>query len=156
MNKVAIWSMRIGILALLLPAVAHAQRNAPPDAPFVLEHSYWLQSGKADDFVELFKRNKLPLLQLEANEGRILWIRMSRPRLRSADGSQPDFRLTIAWRNPSVAFDDVDPSRFVAGLYKDPDKRRREEEEREQMIVKRSDVPVQESTIVGSGPAAAN
>jgi hypothetical protein len=138
---------------LLVPYAVIAQRNAPVDAPFILEHSYWIKPGEVQRFIELFHKNKLPLLKREADEGRVLWIRIARPRLRSGDVSQADVRLTIAWRSAAVAWDDVDPARFVSQLYKDPSTRLREEAEREALVLKRTDVPVQESLIVG-GPGS--
>jgi len=134
-------------LAMLVPAAAPAQRNAPIDAPFVLEHSYWLQRGETERFVALFTKNKLPLLQREMAEGRILWMRISRPRLSSNAASQPNLRLTIAWRNPVVAWDDVDPSRFVRTLFKNEKLWREEEAERERLVISRADVPIQEQSI---------
>ena len=124
-------------LTTLVPPAAFAQRNAPVDAPFVLEHSYWLQVGETEHFVTLFNKNKLPLLKRELAEGRILWMRISRPRLRSNAASQPDLRLTIAWRNSVVAWDDADPSRFVPSLFKDQKRWRAEEAERERLVVSR-------------------
>jgi hypothetical protein len=144
MKMTVIWALA---LTVLVPAAALAQRNAPVEAPFVLEHSYWLQPGETEHFVTLFNRNKLPLLKRELAEGRILWMRISRPRLRSNAASQPDLRLTIAWRNSVVAWDDVDPSRFVQTLFKDDKRWRAEEAERERLIVSRTDVPVQEHSI---------
>ncbi len=134
-------------LATLVPVAASAQRNAGVNAPFVLEHSYWLQRGQTERFVTLFNKNKLPLLKRELAEGRILWMRISRPRLSSNAASQPDLRLTIAWRNSVVAWDDVDPSRFVTRLFQDENQWRAEEAERETLIISRADVPVQEQTI---------
>lgn len=139
----------LAVTLMLVPLSVMAQRNAPLDAPFIFEHSYWIKPGEVQRFIELFNKNKLPLLKREADEGRILWIRISRPRLRSGDVSQADIRLTIAWRNAAVAWDDVDPSRFAPQLYKDLEVRVREESEREELVLKRSDVPVQESLIVG-------
>ena len=141
------FSWLVPMLALALAAPAAAQRNAPSDAPFILEHSYWLQPGSTQRFLDLFNRNKLPLLKREIAERRILWMRITQPRLRSADPAQPDLKLTIAWASPNVAFDDADPSRFVSALYKDPSLRDREEAERERLVVRRADVPVQEVTI---------
>ena len=135
---------------LLTPATSLAQRNAPAEAPFILEHSYWIKPGKTALFLELFRKNKLPLLQREAAEGRIVWMRITRPRLRSGDDAQSDVRLTVAWRNASVAWDDRDPSRFAEALYKDLGAREREEVAREELILKRSDVPVQEEVITGA------
>ncbi|MDQ4087257.1 MAG: hypothetical protein M3177_04475 [Pseudomonadota bacterium] len=140
-------SLWLLLLTLTLAGTAAAQRNAPADAPFILEHSYWIQPGQTGRFVELLERNKMPLLRREIREGRILWMRVTRPRLRSADQSQPDLRLTVAWRNASVAWDDLDPSRFVAELFDDPARQSREEAERERLILRRADVPVQEVVI---------
>ncbi len=137
----------LAALALFAPAPAAAQRNAPADAPFILEHSYWLQPGSTARFLDLFNRNKLPLLKREIGERRILWIRITQPRLRSADPAQPDLTLTIAWASPNIAFDDADPSRFAGVLYKDQALRDREEAERERLVLRRADVPVQEVTI---------
>ena len=136
------------LLALFIaPSASIAQRNAPSDAPFIIEHSYWLKPGKTPLFLELFRKNKLPLLQKEATEGRILWMRLTRPRLRSDSESQPDVRLTIAWRDSSAAWDDKDPSRFADGLYEDLRSREREERERDELVLRRSDVPVQEENL---------
>lgn len=140
-------ALLIALAALPFAAPATAQRNAPADAPFILEHSYWLQPGSTQRFLELFNRNKLPLLKREMAERRILWMRLTQPRLRSADPAQPDLKLTIASASPNVAFDDVDPSRFAGVLYKDPALRDREEAERERLVLRRADVPVQEVTI---------
>jgi hypothetical protein len=134
-------------LAALVPTPASAQRNAPIDAPFVLEHSYWIQPGETEHFIQLFDKNKLPLLRRELTEGRILWMRISRPRLRNNAASQPDLRLTIAWRNSVVAWDNVDPSRFVRSMFTSEKQWRAEEAEREKLVISRADVPVQEQTI---------
>ena len=134
------------VLALVSPTAASTQRNAAVDAPFILEHSYWLQRGEAGRFVTLFNKNKLPLLQRELAEGRILWMRLARPRLSSHASSQPDVRLTIAWRNSVVAWDDVDPSRFVKTMFPDEKRWRTEEAEREKLVISRADVPIQEQT----------
>lgn len=80
---------------------------------------YWIKPGATQRFMALFNENKLPLLQEEVAEGRILWMRISEPRLRHGDESW-DVRLTIAWRNAAVAWDDQDPSRFVAKHFRDP------------------------------------
>ncbi|MBA3667300.1 MAG: hypothetical protein H0W65_06215 [Sphingomonas sp.] len=144
MRFIAVWAL---VLTVLLPAEGTAQRNAPVDAPFVLEHSYWIEPGQTERFLTLFNKNKLPLLKREIADGRILWMRITRPRLRSNATSQPDLRLTIAWRNSVVAWDDVDPSRFVAALFRNQHAWRAEEAERERLVVTRADVPVQEQSI---------
>ncbi|MBA3670831.1 MAG: hypothetical protein H0W68_02250 [Gemmatimonadaceae bacterium] len=134
------------LCSMAQPLVAQ-QRNAPVDATFVLEHTYWIKPGESGRFMALFNENKLPLLQEEMAEGRILWMRISEPRLRHGQDSW-DIRLTIAWRNATVAWDDQDPSRFVQKHFPDPAKRIKLEQERESLILKRTDVPVQEHLLV--------
>ena len=138
-----------GLLVIPFSSAALAQRDARPGAPYILEHSYWLQSGETEHFVELFNRNKLPLLEEEMREHRVLWMRITRPRLRSGDPAQPDMRLTIAWASPNIAFDDQAPARNAPRLYKDLAKQEREEAARDRLIIRRSDMPVQEVLIVG-------
>ena len=127
------------------PAIA--QRDAPVGAPYILEHSYWLQPGETEHFLALFNRNKLPLLKREITQHRILWMRIARPRFRSGDPAQPDVRLTIAWASPKLAVDDLPPARNASALYKDPALREREEGLREKLVLRRSDMPVQEVLI---------
>ena len=134
-------------VVLAASAPTATERNAPVGAPFILEHSYWIQPGHTGRFVELLNRNKMPLLQREMAEGRILWMRTTRPRLSSADPKQPDFRLTIAWRDSVAAWDDLDPSRFITAVVKDEKRWRSEEAERERLVISRSDVPISETTI---------
>jgi len=74
-------------------------------------------------------------------------MRISRPRVRSNAASQPDVRLTIAWRSAGVAWDDHDPSRFVESMFSDRKRWRHEEDEREKLVISRADVPVQEQMI---------
>lgn len=133
--------------ALTAAAPTVTERNAPVGAPFILEHSYWTQPGKTGRFIELLNKNKMPLLKREMAEGRILWMRTTRPRLSSADPKQPDFRLTVAWRDSVAAWDDLDPSRFIPAMVEDERLWRSEEAEREGLVVSRADVPVQETLI---------
>ena len=137
------WALTVAAIA----APTSTERNAPVGAPFVLEHSYWIQPGQTGRFIELLNKNKMPLLQREMAEGRILWMRTMRPRLSSADPKQPDFRLTIAWRDPVAAWDDLDPSRFIPAVVKDEQRWRSEQAEGERLVTSRSDVPIQEVII---------
>ncbi len=143
----------IAIAALTLSALAAphaaAQRNASVGAPFILETSYWLQPGQTARFIALLNKNKMPLLKREMAEGRILWMRTTRPRVSSADPKQPDFTLTIAWRDSVAAWDDLDPSRFIPAVVNDEKRWRAEEAEREKLIVQRADLPVQETMLTG-------
>lgn len=147
--KTLLFTALCGMLTMTAATAAptSTERNAPVGAPFILEHSYWLQPGQTGRFIELLNKNKMPLLKLEMAEGRILWMRTTRPRLSSTDPKQPDFRLTVAWRDSVAAWDDLDPSRFIPAVVKDEQRWRTEEAERERLVISRADVPIQENLI---------
>ena len=137
--------MRRHTIALFLmlffaPLVAGAQQAKA----FVMEHTYWVKPGKASQFIALFRKNKLPALQAEEADGRILWIRLSQPRT-SAGNEQWDFRVTVGWRDAQSAWDHEEPAHPENDNSRDAQRRAIEETLSEELIVERTDVPVQES-----------
>lgn len=128
-------------LLMLLPVVASPQQRAP----FVMEHTYWLKPGKTSQFIALFKKNRLPVLQAEQTKGGILWIRMSQPRA-SAGNDQWDFRVTVGWRDAQSAWDSWESVRGVNAGNRDTQRQTIEETLSEELIIERTDVPVQESS----------
>ena len=142
---------RAVLAALLLPALtpaASAPRDAstPAQAPFVLEQTYWIKPGRTQQFVALFRKNRLPLLQAEIKEGRILWIRMAQPRITTGN-DQWDFKLTVAWRDAQSAWDEQDPTRHAAAVFKDQERFTLEESLRNELVVERTDVPLLETVV---------
>lgn len=129
------------LLLMLLPLVASPQQRAP----FVMEHTYWLKPGKTTQFITLFKKNRLPVLQAEQKKGDILWIRMTQP-LASAGNDQWDFRLTVGWRDAQSAWDSWESARGANTGNRDSQRQTIEESLSEELIIERTDVPVQESS----------
>ena len=132
------------LMLMLAPLLAGAQQgSAPQGSAFVMEHTFWIKPGRTSQFIALFKKNRLPGLLAEQAKGRILWIRMAQPRT-SAGNDQWDFRITLGWRDAQTAWDLEDAARSVSNS-RDGSRQTIEETLSEELIVERTDVPVQES-----------
>lgn len=126
----------------LAPLSAVAQQDPAARAPFVVEQTYWIKPGKELQFIGLFEKNRAPLLRAKIKEGRILWVRLSKPRF-NATNEQWDLRVTIAWRDADSAIEPVAQTKAQLTT---------EQQIIEELIVERTDVPVQEWTVSGAGP----
>ncbi|HET6782224.1 MAG TPA: hypothetical protein VFH12_00150 [Pseudoxanthomonas sp.] len=130
------------ILAFALaPMSAMAQQDTAARAPFVVEQTYWIKPGKELQFIGLFEKNRAPLLRAKIKEGRILWVRLSKPRFNAAN-EQWDLRVIIAWRDADSAIEPVAQTKAQLTT---------EQQIIEELIVERTDVPVQEWTVSGAG-----
>ena len=137
------------LVVSLLPVVAFAQPGAAANAPFVVEQTYWIKPGKELQFLELFEKNRVPLLRARVKEGHILWMRLSRPPF-NANNLQWDLRLTVAWRDANVALQRA--SLAKAQMAKDAQRLSMEQQIMEELIVERTEVPVQEWSVGDSDP----
>ncbi len=118
----------------LVPLNAVAQQDSAARAPFVVEQTYWIKPGKELRFIGLFERNRLPLLRTKINEGRVLWVRLSRPHF-NAINEQWDLRVTVAWRDADSAMEPISQAKAQLTT---------EQQIMEELIVEHTDVPVQE------------
>lgn len=133
----------------LLPLGAIAQQGQAARAPFVVERTYWIKPGKELQFADLFEKNGVPLLQAKMKEGDVLWIRLSRPQF-NAGNEQWDLRVTIAWRDAGSAMERISKAREQAG--RNTQRLAMEQQIMEELIVDRTDVPVQEWSAADPGP----
>jgi len=97
------------LLLTLLPAVAPAQPAAENSGkPFVVEYYYKAKWGYADEFLQLFKKNHYPLLKKEVELGRMLKVWMDQPRYHTTEDGRWDFRVTIVFKNSTIANEPFD------------------------------------------------
>lgn len=138
----------IFILAFaLFPAKAAPQQgSATPVAAFVVEQTYWIRSGKEPQFIALFEKNRVPLLRAKIKEGSLLWVRFSRPPF-NANNDQWDLRVTLAWRDADSAIQRL----TNAQQSKDGQRLALEQQIIEELIIERTEVPVQEWNVAGGG-----
>jgi hypothetical protein len=125
----------------LAPLGALAQQGAVARAPFVVERTYWLKPGKELQFIGLFEKNRVPLLQAKVKEGEILWMRLAKPQF-NATNEQWDLRITVAWRDADSAMERISQAKEQAS--KEAQRVAMERQIMEELVVERTDVPIQE------------
>lgn len=137
------------VLALsFAPLMAVAQQKPAAGAPFVVEQTFWIKPGKELQFIELFEKNRVPMLRARVKEGHILWMRLSRPQF-NAINEQWDLRLTVAWRDADTAMERIALAKTQMG--KDTQRMSMEQQIMEELILERTEVPVQEWTVGDAG-----
>lgn len=137
------------VLSLVLaPLGALAQQGPGPRAPFVVERTYWIKPGKELQFIGLFEKNRVPLLQAKVKEGEILWMRLARPNF-NAINEQWDLRVTVAWRDADSAMERISQSKEQAS--REAQRVAMEQQILEELVLERTDVPIQEWGVEGAG-----
>ena len=140
----------VGIMAIGLAPAATAQTTTPSAAekPYVIEYYYKAKWGYADEFLQLYRKNHLPVLKKEAELGRILKIEIVKPRLHTTEDGRWDFRVTITWKNVQVTDDGFDETALIQQLYPDQVTYKQQEQRRFEILLAHWDLP-----IVGVDPA---
>ncbi len=129
--------------AMILVAVAFSNaRSQQKEQPYVVEYYYKAKWGYADEFLRLFKKNHYPALKKQIETGRILEVRAERPRYHTTEDGRWDYRVTIVFKNASVAMDSSGEDAIIRQLYPDQETFRREEQRRFEILLAHWDVPV--------------
>ena len=131
--------------SLLAPAVLTAQTpnaTAIADKPFVVEYYYKAKWGHADEFITLFKKNHYPLLQKQVEMGRMLKISAVQPRYHTTEDGRWDFRVTIVFKNATVANEAFDEDALKKQLWPDQETYNREEQRRFEILDAHWDLPI--------------
>lgn len=114
------------------------------DKPFVVEYYYKARWGHADEFIRLFKKNHLPVLQKQMELGRILRVIAASPRYHGTEEGRWDYRITITWKNVGVMDDEFDSETIKKQLFPDQETFKREEQRRFEILLAHWDLPVVE------------
>jgi hypothetical protein len=145
--------MRNLLLTLLLSVVARpllAQGAPPqggPNQPYAMEYYYKVQWGHQQEFLQLFLKNHYPLLQKQAESGRILSVKIEQPANHTTEDGRWDYRVTIRFKNSTVATtDDPNEQRLIKQLWPDQRTYQREEQRRFEILLGHWDLPVTDIT----------
>jgi hypothetical protein len=145
--------MRNILLTLLFSVLARpllAQGAPPqgaPDQPYAMEYYYKVQWGHQQEFLQLFLKNHYPLLQKEADSGRILSVKIEEPANHMTEDARWDFRVTIRFKNSTLATTaNPDEERFIKQLWPDQQTYQREEQRRFEILLGHWDLPVTDIT----------
>jgi hypothetical protein len=149
-----------GIAVLLVTAmlgVGHYQAKATQSGavsegsapPFVIEYYYKAKWGHADEFLALFKKNHYPVLKKEVELGRMLKVSMVGPRYHTTEDGRWDFRVTIVYKNATIANDNFDRAALIKQLYPDQDTYKKEEQRRFEILDAHWDLPIKDVDLDG-------
>ncbi len=115
------------------------------DQPYVVEYYYKTKWGYADEFLTLFKKNHLPVLKKQVESGRILSVKIEKPRYHSTEDGRWDYRVTLVFKS-AAAFHDPNAAGLEAAiikqLYPDQPEFKREEQRRFEILIAHWDVPI--------------
>lgn len=71
------------------------------------------------EFLRLFKKNHLPVLKKQVEAGRILNVKIKKPRYHATEDGRWDFRVTIAFKNAAAFHEPSGEEAIIKQL--DPD-----------------------------------
>jgi hypothetical protein len=123
-------------------AIAQATRQ---DQPYVVEYYYKARWGYADEFIQLFRKNHLPILKKQIETGRIVSVKIEKPRYHSTEDGRWDYRVTIVFKSPAAFHDPNAPvaeEAIIKQLYPDQATFKREEQRRFEILIAHWDVPI--------------
>lgn len=131
------------LVAILAPVATQAQ-SAPvsADKPFVVEYYYKARWGYADEFLRLFKKNHYPLLKKEVEMGRMLKVWVDQPRYHTTEDGRWDYRVTIVFKNATVANEAFDEDALKRQLFSDQEAYLHEEQRRFSILEAHWDLPI--------------
>ena len=132
------------LLLLLAGLTAGSMQDAPggTDVPFVVEYYYKAKWGYAEEFLRLFKKNHYPVLKKQVETGRMLKVWMDQPRYHATEDGRWDYRVTIVFKNATVANQAFDENALKKQLFPDQETYVREEQRRFAILDAHWDVPI--------------
>jgi hypothetical protein len=136
-------SLLLAILAAcFLGTSALTPAQTPSDKAFVVEYYYKTKWGYADEFLRLFKKNHYPILKKQVEMGRMVKVWMDAPRYHTTEDGRWDYRVTIVFKNATVANEAFDEDALKRQLFPDQAAYTREEQRRFEILEAHWDLPV--------------
>ena len=111
--------------------------------PVTVLSFYRTRWGHHDEFVELFERNHLPVLQAQIESGRMREVRRYVPRLHGDGRADWDVMTSITYRD-WAALEQHSEAAIAARLFPDRDRHREEERRRFEILDAHWDVILDE------------
>jgi hypothetical protein len=133
-----------------VPSALPAQTADTSGKPFVVEYYYKTKWGSADEFLQLFKKNHYPLLKKEVEMGRMLKVWVDQPRYHTTEDGRWDYRVTIVFKNSTVANEPFDEDAIKKQLWPDLTAYQKEEQRRFEMLLSHWDLQIRTMDLEGS------
>ncbi|MGO9123859.1 MAG: hypothetical protein ACLP6G_03120 [Terriglobales bacterium] len=144
MKRLILVSILLAISMTLAPA-----QTAATGQPFVIEYCYKAKWGHADEFLRLFKKNHYPLLKKEVEMGRMIKVWMDQPRYHTTEDGRWDYRVTIVFKNATVANEPFDEDALKRQLFPDQETYAKEEQQRFEILDAHWDLPLKTVDLEG-------
>ena len=134
----------ISLLVIFTSCVVYAQAPPKPgkDQPYTVEYYYKAKWGHAEEFLKLFKKNHYPLLKKQVEMGRMVKVWMDQPRYHTTEDGRWDYRVTIVFKNATVANEPFDEDAIKKQLWPDQETYTKEEQRRFEILDAHWDLPV--------------
>jgi len=145
--RTVLWFVLLVVMAIFVVGFwgrARAQTKAGTEKPFVVEYYYKAKWGHADEFITLFKKNHYPLLKKEVELGRMLKVSAVAPFYHGTEDGRWDYRVTIVYKNATVAHDDFDSPALIKQMYPDQETYNKEEQRRFEILEAHWDLPLKD------------
>jgi len=141
-----LFALLIAALIFAFGLLGHLRAQVPSaaDKPYVIEYYYKTKWGHADEFIALFRKNHYPVLKKEVELGRVLRVFATAPVYHTTEDGRWDYRVTIVFRNATVANDGYDATPLIKQLFPDQDTYKREEQRRFEILDAHWDLPVKD------------
>src|SRR5450432_2626796 len=140
--KMKMISRILFLFAMLLPSALPAQSVPETGKPFTIEYYYKAKWGHADEFLQLFRKNHYPLLKKELEMGRFLKVWTDQPRYHTTEDGRWDYRVTIIFKNATVANEPFDEESLKKQMFPDQETYAKEEQRRFEILDAHWDLPV--------------
>jgi len=147
--KTGVKALALMLMLSFLPSALPAQTADNSGKPFVVEYYYKAKWGYADEFVRLFKKNHYPMLKKEVEMGRMLKVWMDQPRYHATEEGRWDYRVTIVFKNSTVANEPFDEDALKKQLWPDQATYAKEEQRRFEILEGHWDVPIKQVDLEG-------
>lgn len=137
-------AVRLSLIVCLLMAAGFgvSAEVASADQPYVVEYYYKTKWGFTDEFLTLFKKNHLPVLKKQIESGRILSVKIEKPRYHATEDGRWDFRVTITFKSAAAFHEPSGEEEIIKRLYPDQAIFKKEEQRRFEILISHWDVPL--------------
>jgi hypothetical protein len=142
--KLAVIAVTLVILAVAMAAQVSKTTEETDGKPFVVEYYYKVKWGYANEFLSLFEKNHYPLLKKQVEMGRMLSVSAVTPRYHTTEDGRWDYRVTIVFKNATVANEPFDEQALIKQLYPDQDTYKKEEQRRFEILDAHWDLPIRD------------
>lgn len=134
----------LGGVPLLMGGAPAAPAAAPAAEPFTVEYYYRVRWGHQAEFLRLFRKNHLPILEKQRQMGLMTEIAAVEPFYHAQEEGRWDYRVTITYPSAAAAHapDPGADAAFRRSLFPDTAAFAAEERRRFELLEAHWDVPV--------------